>query len=49
MARLARAIQGRKHWCILPWMAHVKWAMTGWEDCVQGCRPADPGYLQRAV
>ena len=28
MARLARAIQGLKHQCRLPWMAHVKWAMT---------------------
>jgi len=24
----AQAIQGRKRLCRLPWMAHVKWAMT---------------------
>jgi hypothetical protein len=28
MARLARAIQGHKRRRWLPWMAHVKWAMT---------------------
>ena len=28
MARLARAIQGHERRCWLPWMAHVKWAMT---------------------
>src|SRR3569833_919962 len=28
MARLDRAIQSPKRRCLLPWMAHVKWAMT---------------------